>query len=54
MKDPISQLNEIIITLCDLPGFLANVADASFTLGCVVTKLEYLKTQLKSMGNGDI
>ncbi len=54
MKDAGSKLDEIITILSDLPSFLGNVADASFTLGCVITELEYLRNQLKSMNNGDV
>jgi len=54
MKDPVTHLTQIIQTLCDLPSFLNNHTDAAFTLGCVVTELEYLKNQLKSMNNGDL
>jgi hypothetical protein len=55
MKDNVELLTEIIQTMCDLPDILhSNPVDVAFSIGAVVTHLEYLRESLRNNGNGDV
>jgi len=55
MKDPIELLDQCIATMCELPDiFQNNPIDVAFSLGAIVTHLEYLRDQMKNCSNGDV
>lgn len=55
----IDNLRHVITDLCDIPDLLkhrdnSGIIDVAFTIGSIVTRLEYIKEKLEQHGNGDL